>query len=102
MLYRVGEEELSSITSADLPPARTWVALCLTGPADYRLMTGSRADRHIYGQGEPRLSPLGDGGDGFSDVPPGDGQRRAAVHFRPGIGGRRKRPMRGIPAGTGF
>lgn len=41
MLYRVGEEELSSITSADLPPARTWVALCLTGPADYRLMTGS-------------------------------------------------------------
>lgn len=29
MLYRVGEEELSSITSADLPPARTWVALCL-------------------------------------------------------------------------
>ena len=28
MLYRVGEEELSSITSADLPPARTWVALC--------------------------------------------------------------------------
>ena len=68
MLYRVGEEELSSITPADLSSTRTWVALCLTGPADYRLMTGS--------------GPTG--------------------IYTVRVSGRRKRPRRGIPAGTGF
>ena len=100
MLYRVGGGG-AFLHNLRGPAARPYLGrLMSAGPADYRLMTGSGPTRHIYGQ-EPRLSPLGDGGDGFSDVPPGDGQRRCCP-FPTGIGGRRKKAYEGHSCRDGF